>query len=182
MRRLPEPSRSTAISSVRSRSQHGAGRHPGLDNSSTEQGIDASSGSGTISADIVVQGSQPEEDWVLTSAYTFTIAADVDFTGYNSSTIGGNTVFDGASYTGDTFAVMGYTVRRTTDPGNATFNSGNLTTTVETAAGYDVTGTIDWNSPGTLTPVAMLAVGDGSSGCFSQTAGTVDTAAPGRHA
>ena len=34
-----------------------------LDNSSTEQGINGSQGSGTISAKIVVQGSQAAEEW-----------------------------------------------------------------------------------------------------------------------
>ena len=53
--------------------------------------------------------------------------------------------------------------------GTATFDSGNLTTTTETAAGYNSTGTIDWNSRGTLTPGDLLAVGDGSSGYFART-------------
>ena len=34
-----------------------------LDNSSTEQGINGSHGSGTVSANIVVQGSQAAEEW-----------------------------------------------------------------------------------------------------------------------
>ena len=114
-RRLPEPSRSTAISRpipipTRCRTAPSSLTTPAPSKALTLAAAPARS------PNIVVQGSQPEEDWVLTSAYTLTIAANVDFTGYNLFQIGGNTVFDGASYTGDTFAVMGYTVRRTTIP------------------------------------------------------------------
>ena len=109
-----------------------------------------------------------------------TIAGDVNFTHYDLFQQGGNTVFDGATYTGDTFAVMGYRYRgQSMSYGTAAFDSGSLTTTIETAAGYNSTGTIDWNSPGTLSPGALLAVGDGGSGVFAQTRGTVDTAASG---
>ena len=151
-----------------------------LDNSTTEQGINACYGSGTVSADIDVQGSQAAEQSALAPSYSLTIAGDVNFTHYDLFQQGGNTIFDGQSYTGDTFAVMGYRYRgQSMSYGTATFDSGNLTTTTETAAGYNTTGTIDWNSPGTLTPGTLLAVGDGSSGYFAQTRGTVDTTASG---
>ena len=151
-----------------------------LDNSTTEQGINACYGSGTVSAAIDVQGSQAAEQSALAPSYSLTIAGDVNFTHYDLFQQGGNTIFDGQSYTGDTFAVMGYRYRgQSMSYGTATFDSGNLTTTVETAAGYNTTGTIDWNSPGTLTPGTLLAVGDGSSGYFAQTRGTVDTTASG---
>ena len=126
-----------------------------LDNSTTEQGINACYGSGTVSADIDVQGSQAAEQWALAPSYSLTIAGDVSFTHYDLFQQGGNTIFDGQSYTGDTFAVMGYRYRgQSMSYGTATFDSGNLTTTTETAAGYNSTGTIDWNSRGTLTPGA----------------------------
>lgn len=117
---------------------------------------------------------------VLYRSYTLTIAGSVGFTGYDLYQGGGNTLFEGQSYTGDTFAVMGYrNPGESMSYGKAAFDSGSLTTTTETAAGYNSTGTIDWNSPGTLTPGTLLAVGDGSSGYFTQTAGTVDTTASG---
>jgi autotransporter-associated beta strand protein len=60
-----------------------------LDNSSTEQGINGSEGSGTISANIVVQGGQTAEEWALYRLYTLTIAGNVAFAGHDLFQEGG---------------------------------------------------------------------------------------------
>jgi len=146
--------------------------------SNTNAAINATSASGTINADINLWRSPTNEYWTVGSGNTLTIGGSIDFTGHNLYVEGGGgtVVFDGTNYTGDQFGLTDYSV--------ATFNSGDLTTTSAVLAGSDIVpddagGTINWNSAGTLTPGALLAVGQNADGVFTQSNGIVDTTASG---
>ena len=124
--------------------------------------------SGTISANISV--TSDGQIWKAGSGTTLTIGGTVTFTNetlYIEGATTGETVFTGSgTHSGGSLRIRNY--------GKATFSAGSLS--VGSAyIGYGSTGTLNWNSAGTLTSEYVISMSvSGGAGIINQSAGQVN--------
>jgi autotransporter-associated beta strand protein len=123
--------------------------------------------SATINAKIVTDSIYDAGVWTIAGGKTLTIGGEVDFSDQTLCVVGpGTVVFSGTSYIGETFWVLG--------GGTTIFNSGDLTVSGVLVGGGSTSGTLIWNSSGTMNAVTLqYGFFSNGNGIVTQTAGTV---------